>query len=218
MTRFGTAALAAASILAVATGASAGVLIDHGPSGTYQGTWVNTAGTQNFLVQIQLDHPTTINGFGVYTGTAFGSVGQAVELKIRPDVSGSPDYDAADQLSFYSVLDSLTAVSVSTGEVNLAVAHFTPIDLDPGLYWIGMSGFSELGWASFDDGGPIAPAYQYSMYGDVIWPYPPQTYDLAYQVLSDATPGVPEPATWAMMIAGFGMAGGALRRRRALVA
>lgn len=29
---------------------------------------------------------------------------------------------------------------------------------------------------------------------------------------------VPEPATWAMMIGGFGLAGGALRRRRALVA
>jgi hypothetical protein len=34
----------------------------------------------------------------------------------------------------------------------------------------------------------------------------------------DTGGGVPEPATWAMMIAGFGMAGGALRRRRALVA
>ena len=32
------------------------------------------------------------------------------------------------------------------------------------------------------------------------------------------TPGVPEPATWAMMIAGFGLAGGALRRRRYVVA
>jgi hypothetical protein len=31
------------------------------------------------------------------------------------------------------------------------------------------------------------------------------------------TPGVPEPATWAMMIAGFGLAGGALRRRRYVV-
>ncbi|MBA3895889.1 MAG: PEPxxWA-CTERM sorting domain-containing protein [Sphingomonadaceae bacterium] len=29
---------------------------------------------------------------------------------------------------------------------------------------------------------------------------------------------VPEPASWAMMIAGFGMAGVALRRRRALAA
>ncbi len=31
-------------------------------------------------------------------------------------------------------------------------------------------------------------------------------------------PGVPEPATWAMMIAGFGLAGAALRRRRAIAA
>ena len=29
-----------------------------------------------------------------------------------------------------------------------------------------------------------------------------------------AGPGVPEPATWAMMIGGFGMAGAAMRRRR----
>jgi hypothetical protein len=28
------------------------------------------------------------------------------------------------------------------------------------------------------------------------------------------SPGVPEPATWAMMIGGFGMVGGAMRRRR----
>ncbi len=29
-------------------------------------------------------------------------------------------------------------------------------------------------------------------------------------------PGVPEPAAWAMMVAGFGLAGGAMRRRKAL--
>jgi hypothetical protein len=29
------------------------------------------------------------------------------------------------------------------------------------------------------------------------------------------TASVPEPATWAMMIVGFGMVGGALRRRQA---
>jgi len=32
-----------------------------------------------------------------------------------------------------------------------------------------------------------------------------------------ATPVVPEPATWAMMIAGFGLVGGAMRRRSASV-
>jgi hypothetical protein len=33
-----------------------------------------------------------------------------------------------------------------------------------------------------------------------------------------AGPGVPEPASWALMIGGFGLAGAALRRRRSLVA
>ena len=33
-----------------------------------------------------------------------------------------------------------------------------------------------------------------------------------------ATPAVPEPATWAMMIAGFGLVGGAMRRRKTSVA
>jgi len=32
--------------------------------------------------------------------------------------------------------------------------------------------------------------------------------------LSDVTGAVPEPATWAMMIGGFGLVGGAMRRRR----
>ncbi|MFD1613117.1 tail fiber protein [Sphingomonas tabacisoli] len=36
--------------------------------------------------------------------------------------------------------------------------------------------------------------------------------------LPDVAPGVPEPATWAMMIAGFAMAGGAVRRRRVVIA
>ncbi|MBS0361220.1 MAG: PEPxxWA-CTERM sorting domain-containing protein [Proteobacteria bacterium] len=33
-----------------------------------------------------------------------------------------------------------------------------------------------------------------------------------------APPGVPEPASWALMIAGFGLAGATLRRRRMLAA
>ena len=38
------------------------------------------------------------------------------------------------------------------------------------------------------------------------------SYNLAITGLT-ASPGVPEPAAWAMMIAGFGLVGGAMRRR-----
>jgi len=36
-------------------------------------------------------------------------------------------------------------------------------------------------------------------------------------VFTPTLAGVPEPATWAMMICGFGLAGSALRQRRALL-
>ena len=42
--------------------------------------------------------------------------------------------------------------------------------------------------------------------------------NVRFGTLAAGTPAVPEPATWAMMVAGFGLAGGALRRRRAQVA
>lgn len=41
---------------------------------------------------------------------------------------------------------------------------------------------------------------------------------LAVTALDTPVSGVPEPGTWAMMIAGFGLVGGAIRRRRAFAA
>lgn len=43
-------------------------------------------------------------------------------------------------------------------------------------------------------------------------------FDYRYSALPDVGGGVPEPATWTLMIAGFGSVGGALRRRRASLA
>lgn len=41
-----------------------------------------------------------------------------------------------------------------------------------------------------------------------------QNIGFTAEVSTPATPGVPEPATWAMLIAGFGLVGAAARRRR----
>jgi hypothetical protein len=46
-----------------------------------------------------------------------------------------------------------------------------------------------------------------------IWP----TVDNLTLAITNAAPAVPEPASWAMMIAGFGLVGGAMRRRQTTV-
>ena len=43
-----------------------------------------------------------------------------------------------------------------------------------------------------------------------------QGFRLSFGVFGSPPGGVPEPATWAMMLGGFGVAGGALRQRRAV--
>jgi hypothetical protein len=43
-------------------------------------------------------------------------------------------------------------------------------------------------------------------------------FQLSLYQLQAGAPGVPEPASWAMLIAGFGLTGAAMRRRRAVVA
>jgi len=42
-------------------------------------------------------------------------------------------------------------------------------------------------------------------------------YSLTITNLDAAAPAVPEPATWAMLISGFGLVGASMRRRRAVV-
>jgi hypothetical protein len=54
-----------------------------------------------------------------------------------------------------------------------------------------------------------------------LWVSLPITFsgeERTYEILSQSSGAVPEPATWAMMIAGFGLAGAALRRRRLEIA
>lgn len=41
---------------------------------------------------------------------------------------------------------------------------------------------------------------------------------LDVEAVSPSTPAVPEPATWATMVGGLGLAGGAIRRRRSAAA
>jgi hypothetical protein len=54
--------------------------------------------------------------------------------------------------------------------------------------------------------------------GGIIFPPIVETPPVIPPVIPPTTPGVPEPASWAMMLIGFGMIGHAQRRRRAFAA
>jgi hypothetical protein len=98
-----------------------------------------------------------------------------------------------------------------------------PVALDAGAYYIGLQAVSSefevylgsasdfLGAARSTDGGTT---WDFGYTG----PKSPMINGIAVSLSSGGgVPGVPEPASWAMMIAGFGLVG-AIRRRRARVA
>lgn len=110
--------------------------------------------------------------------------------------------------------------------------------------WLGGSDFVEEGvwrWVAgpetgnifFGPGAPVDAFHPWnagepsggerflSMYfigADLIWNDSRNTTPYSYVVEWSATGGVPEPASWAMMIAGFGLVGAVMRRRALAIA
>lgn len=76
------------------------------------------------------------------------------------------------------------------------------------------TGYS-VDWASYSGKAYDGGAGYLSVSG---YPFTPTNSDYDFRVMVDpsiaSTPAVPEPATWAMMIGGFGMVGGAMRSAR----
>lgn len=86
---------------------------------------------------------------------------------------------------------NFTANNVSTGEMIAGSFAFDLTDLGPTAF-VGFTGAT---------GGAVAIQ---------------QVREFEFTPAEVVAPGVPEPATWAMMIIGFGLAGATIRRRRAL--
>ena len=205
-------ALAAALI---ANAASAGIVVDVSPDVIGQSqsfVALNTTGGQNFLVEFTLASATTLTGIDIYSSCC-PSLGDAVTVKIRNDNGGVPDTsNLFSYLTMISVIDSAGALtSVPNTRRH---ADFTATALAAGTYWIGLSGASQIGWSTF---GTNSPASQWQLQGDNLQVVP-QIGRFAFRLSDDAVPGIPEPATWAMMIIGFGAAGSVIRRRKAVVA
>ncbi len=103
--------------------------------------------------------------------------------------------------------------------------HGLNLNLSSGSYWVIYSVRPDL-MDNLSGGGmrggapsPVADEAFFSI-PDFLW-YPADTLDIGVRITDNSVltgPGVPEPATWAMMIIGFGAAGSMIRRRNALAA
>jgi hypothetical protein len=207
--QFLAAAMAAGAMLA-AVPASAAVLVSDLPTGGAI-RWSNKDSLQAFLVRFTLAQDSYIDGFGiVHDAGSSGGVGFPVTIRYAADVAGGPGAitqfsDKLDESTHYAGLSGYPMAALS-------VAHFAPILMHAGTYWMGMSGAgsNNLTWLGVLDGGPSAPADQRQILFGALKPNPPTVYDLPFVVEGRA---VPEPATWMLMLGGFGLLGVALRRR-----
>lgn len=194
------------SPVAASSADASSVLVDRSPVGNFSGSWLDMAAFQNFLVPVTLGSAAKIEEFDIYTPGSLAPFGASVTLRVRSDVGGMP---AGTNL--FELNSTLSYVSGS-GVATLAGASFTPFDLAAGTYWVGLSGTSqELDWSSFAG----LPNDSWQLSGENVQGRP-VIGGLAFRVLG-TNGAVPEPASWALMLGGFGLVGSAMRRKREAV-
>ena len=159
-----------------------------------------------------LGSPATITDLA-FTGLYFnGGIGStsAFEVNFYGDVGGQPGASLWSNIISGNGGESCNSIQVCTYDVatNFSAAAGTQ-------YWLSIVSQSpfppQWGWSTGTGGDGIAYQDFFGSRGQV-------ASDLAFTL--NGTPGVPEPATWAMMLLGFGFVGGAMRtaRRRQKIA
>lgn len=205
-------AIVAAGILGLATGSNAAVLYSQAYDGTGN-LWASqndtTGGNGAFAAAYDdfvLTATSNLNGLawtgGYYNPPSPGPIA-GFNVAIHADASGTPG----------SVLASGFVAGVNetliSGPIYAYDFSFPNLQLTAGTYWLSVVpdlGFPpQWGWATSGSGSGNAYQCFFGSCGPI------GGTNLAFDVLGNA---VPEPATWAMMVIGFGGLGAAMRMAR----
>lgn len=182
----------------------------------YRQAQIVRAGRTGYLDHIDLQIRRPVN----VTGTLDLELVYASTFSDLPLAKGTP----AATIAAASIPTTASGAIIS---VNVRAANFF---VSPGVRFgillraDAASNFSRFGWlyGEIDDNGNAVWTSAYgggknslfNVYGPDVWGA--SIYDRGFATWVDVTGGqVPEPASWAMLIAGFGLAGAAARRRRA---
>ena len=206
--RIKTLALIGASfVILAASSAEAQVAYTNGGiDGTIAGWTINSgyAVTNSFT----LSSTTTITGFTfggwTYTGDTLTSVDWGI--------SSAVDYAISGTVSLTKGSGGNNGFGFDVYEYGASIA---PLTLAAGTYYFGLQNVvtaqSNYGFWDINNGPSIAFENQI---GNVNGYVSAGSNSTSFTLLSS---GVPEPASWAMMLGGFSLVGSAMRRRRASV-
>ena len=176
--------------------------------------------------------PAAVLNYNSASPYPIGAFGEA----IPPDDTVSPSPDPVGDHAAYFVADGATetlsqSVFLNPGLYTIGFSVYVPLNGfgNPGnatftgsVAGVNLANFTVDGstpqdWVHFAGVANIVVAGFYDtsfVYNSAPGPAGDFVVDRAYIVAGDQTGGIPEPATWALMILGFGGAGVALRARR----
>ncbi|HWI84784.1 MAG TPA: PEPxxWA-CTERM sorting domain-containing protein [Sphingomonas sp.] len=199
------ALLCASAACLAAVPAQAATVYSNGPiNGTISGWTINNG--------YAVSNSFTLSSAATITGFTFGGWSYPTDTFLSVDYgfSTSPDYAVTGTAA---VAGGATIPGTGFGfyEVRDYSASIAPVTLAAGTYWFALQNAvtAQNNYAYWDvNNGPSA-AYE-NAYGDVNG-YFGGSSSSAFTL---TTGSVPEPASWAMMVGGFGLIGGAMRARR----
>ena len=193
---------ASVAMLGVAS-ADASTIYSNGPIDSTKAGW-----TINF--GYALTNSFTLGSTQTITGFTFGG------WTVPGDVISSVDYGFSTSADYAITGNaSLSAGSLLPNafgyDVHEYSASITPLTLGPGTYWFGLQNAAAGGDPAYWDinNGPSV-AFENTI-GNVNGNLFAGSNSTSFTLTGDA---VPEPASWAMMLGGFGLVGGAMRARR----
>lgn len=209
-TTLATAALCSVSLAATAASGTTGAVVwDQGPgTGVVTGTYVNETNGQNFADTVRFDADTVVGGFNLFTTVSLADHAGAADFHIKflADDGGAPGAVLmATDAGFVS-----SSFGVAT-DLNAYHFDFAPIALRAGTtYWVGVSGNGfDAGQAALmapQDGQMAQFAGGSLQYQSV--PVGDQMFQL--------TSAVPEPQTYALLLAGLALIVSVTRKQNAL--
>jgi hypothetical protein len=197
--KFAVAAFAAA-MLAASGVAQAAPILDTGAGTTSISSAMSITDTRSLAGYFSLDKAVTIDGI-------YGWIGGDEGARLTASIYSEIDFVPATLL--YS------ASFVNRGTVDWQGADSRNWTLGAGSYFVVFSASGES--KSYMPGGAPQPMVAYLHGGEGNWRRL-REQNLGIRLTGTTGGAVPEPASWAMLIGGFGLAGAAFRTRRSSAA